>query len=469
MNLQRPSQADLDRMSHAEKNALIAQLFDLLSSVEQRLQELEGRVAKTSRNSSKPPSSDGLRRGAAEPRRRGERPSGGQSGHPGRTRRMVEHPDAVVERHPQGRCRCGLDLDKQTARVKERRQQFEIPEPRIVVTEYRQWRVRCACGCEHCGEFPPDITPNVSYGPRLKAYAVGLIEGHFVGLERTAEILGDQYGVQPSDGTLQRWVVQASERLNGAYAAAGAAVLAAEVAHFDESGMRVAGQLHWLHVATSETAICYTTQAHRGQAGMEAGGILPAFQGCAVHDHWKPYWSYTDLSHALCNAHHLRELRYFEESTGHWWPVALRRLLVEGKDAVAAAQAHGLTALEPAQVEALLARYDAQVEHGLAVFPFKPPDPSRKRRVKQHPATNLLMRLRDFKTEVWRFLTDWRVPFDNNRAERAVRPVKVKLKVIGGFRAVGGAKAFCVLRSVWETSKLNGKNPFEILRTAFTA
>lgn len=125
--------------------------------------------------------------------------------------------------------------------------------------------------------------------------------------------------------------------------------------------------------------------------------------------------------------------------------------------------------MDPEQVAALLARYDEQVANGLAVFPVKPPDPDDKRRPKQAPATNLLIRLRDFKTEVWRFLTDWRVPFDNNRAERAVRPVKVKLKVIGGFRAVGGAKAFCVLRSVLETSRLNGQNPFDVIRTAFMA
>jgi transposase len=382
---------------------------------------------------------------------------------------MVAHPDVVVELRPPGRCGCGLELDGQAAQLKERRQQIEIPAPQTVVTEYRQLRVQCACGCEHDGEFPPGITPNVSYGPRLKAYAVGLIEGHFVGLARTAEILDDQYGVQPSDGTLQRWIIQASERLTGVYEATRSAVLAAEVAHFDESGMRVEGNRHWLHVAATASAVHYTTHPHRGQAGIQASGILPAFQGCAVHDHWKSYWGDTDATHALCNAHHLRELRYLEESTGHWWPVALRHLLVEGKEAVAAAQQQGLTALEPAQVATLLARYDEQVANGLAVFPVKPADPDDKRRTKQDPATNLLIRLRDFKTEVWRFLTDWRVPFDNNRAERAVRPVKVKLKVIGGFRAVGGAKAFCVLRSVWETSRLNGQNPFEVLRTAFMA
>jgi transposase len=469
MKLQRPIQADLDRMSHAEKDALIVQLFDVLEGLERRVGELEGKVEKTSRNSSKPPSSDGLRKASAEPRRRGEKNCGGQLGHPGSTRMMVESPDTVVDLRPHGQCLCGAALAGQRAELTERRQSFDIPEPRIMVTEYRQWRVECACGQAHDGVFPAGITPNVSYGPRIKAYAVGLVHGHFVALERAAEILGDQYGIRPSDGTLQRWVIDASDRVNDAYVAAGTAVAQAVVAHFDESGMRIGGTLHWLHVATCERAVHYTAHAQRGQDAMDAAGILPRFQGCAVHDHWKPYWRYDRLDHALCNAHHLRELRYFEESTGHFWPMALRRVLLDGKLAVAHAHAEGATALAPEVVARLLARYDEQVANGLCVFPVTPPDGGERLRVKQHPATNLLLRLRDFKTEVWRFLSDWRVPFDNNRAERYVRPVKVKLKVIGGFRALGGSKAFCVIRSVWETSKLNGKNPFETLRLAFAA
>lgn len=469
MNLQRPTQADLDGMSHAEKDALIWLLFEAVVSLESRLKELEERVEKTSRNSSKPPSSDGLRKGAAQPRRRGEKPSGGQAGHPGETLRMVETPDVVVDVRPAGVCVCGRELGEQDAALKERRQQIDLPAPQVVVTEYRQWSVQCGCGREHCEVFPGDVTPNISYGPRLKAYAVGLVEGHFVSLERVTEILADQYGVSPSDGAVQAWVKQASERLADDYEAARVTVQEAEVGHFDESGMRVAGALHWLHVGACERAVHYSTHPKRGQEAMEAAGILPAFKGCAVHDHWKSYWHYSQATHALCNAHHLRELLYLAESTGHWWPVALRRVLLEGLEAVKQAQAQTRTALDPAFVASLLARYDEQVANGLAVFPVKPPDPDDKRCRKQHPATNLLVRLRDYKTEVWRFLTDWPVPFDNNRAERTVRPVKVKLKVCGGFRSEAGAKAFCILRSVWETSRLNSRNPFEVLRAAFTA
>jgi transposase len=301
----------------------------------------------------------------------------------------------------------------------------------------------------------------------LKAYAVGLVQGHFVSLERTCEIIADQYGVQPSDGAVQNWVIKAGQLLAGDYAANQQSIVAAEVAHFDESGMRIGGKLNWLHVAATEQAVYYTVHGKRGQEAMDAAGILPHFQGHAVHDHWKSYWSYPPCAQALCNPHHRRKLRYCEALTGHCWPSELRRILVEGKEAVAEARAAGQTALEPAYVKELLARYDQQVQNGLAACPVRPPEPGRKGRVKQQEATNLLLRLRDYKTQVWRFLTDWRVPFDNNLAERRVRPAKVKLKVTGGFRALGGSTAFCILRSVWEANKLNGINPFDTLRLVF--
>ena len=252
------------------------------------------------------------------------------------------------------------------------------------------------------------------------------------------------------------------------YEAGRQAVAGAEVAHFDESGMRINGTLNWLHVAATGTAVYYTAHPKRGSEAMEAAGILPGFRGIAVHDHWKPYRVYAHCSHAPCNAHHLRELNYCEELTGigglsncaaSCWTRRMRWLMPRPP---------GQTALEPAQLADLQTRYDEQIKIGLDAWPVRPPGPGgRKGPVKQHEATNLLLRLRDYKEQVLRFLTDWRVPFDNNLAERMVRPVKVKLKVIGGFRAVGGSEAFCVIRSVWETSKLNGLNPFDTLRLAF--
>jgi len=234
--LKRLTQTDLDRMSHAEKDALILSLFDVLEEFGRRLKELEGKVEKTSRNSSKPPSSDGLKKEAAKPRRKGERPVGGVPGHKGATLEMVADPDRVEELCPQGFCQCGACLEGLEAVAGERRQQIEMPEPKATVTEYRQMRVDCpGCGRVHAGVFPASVTPNVSYGPRLKAYAVGLAQGHFVGLERVCEIVADQCGVRPSDWSVQQRIVKAGQLLAPRHEAGRQAVAAAEVAHFDES------------------------------------------------------------------------------------------------------------------------------------------------------------------------------------------------------------------------------------------
>lgn len=286
--LRRPSPAELSQMSPAEKDALILKLFDLLEGLERRLGEVERKVEKTRRNSSKPPSSDGLKRQPAELRRTGSKSNGGQPGHVGVTRAWTETPDEVKELRPLGTCGCGLALADQAEMIGERRQQIEVPEPKAKVIEYRQVIVSCACGCEHRGEFPFGVTPHVSYGPRLKAYAVGWVEGHFVALARTAEILADPYGVRPSDGTIQKWIGQAAESLRPAYEATRQALIAAEVVHFDESGVRVNGHTHWLHVAGTADWAVYVIHPKRGGEAMTAAGILPSFEGHAVHDHWAP-------------------------------------------------------------------------------------------------------------------------------------------------------------------------------------
>ncbi|MCG5495948.1 IS66 family transposase [Ectothiorhodospira variabilis] len=199
------------------------------------------------------------------------------------TRRMVNNPDEVKELRPEGRCACGCDLEGLPATLKERRQQIEIPKPRIIYTEFRRMQVVCGCGRCHLGEFPAGVTPNVSYGPRLKAYAIGLNQGHFVALERTSEILADQYGVAPSAGTLQNWILGIADSLEATYESTRDQIRQAAVAHFDESGLRVQGRLHWLHVAATTDSVYYTVHARRGHEAMDEAGILPHFKrgGCA--------------------------------------------------------------------------------------------------------------------------------------------------------------------------------------------
>lgn len=467
MKLTRPTQIELDKMSHAQKDTLIFSLFDLLEQLEKRLQAVEQQVKKSSRNSSKPPSSDGLAKAPAQPRTPREKPVGGQTGHKGTALKMTDEPDVIEWYRPQGECSCGIRLDELPGQATECRQQIDIPEPKIIITEHRKVVVDCPCGLRHEGVFPAGIPRHVSYGARLKAYALGLAHGHFVGLERTTDIINDQYGVKPSVGSLQKWTLECADLLASDYQKHQQQLIEAVVAHFDESGMRVAGKLHWLHIAANSEQVVYSCQTQRGQGGMDAAGILPYFKGIAVHDCWQPYWRYQAVTHALCNAHLLRELNYQEQVLGEAWITEFKTLLIEAKNAVHLAQQAEKTALEAAEVADFKRRYQALCERGLASHPEKPPNPGQKGRHKQHPATNLLKRLKIHQDAVLRFLENWQVPFDNNRAERAVRCVKVKLKVIGGFRSISGAQAFCVIRSIWETNKLHSQNPFETLRGFF--
>lgn len=466
----RPTREDLQQLSHAQLVDLVLSLFDTieqLSSLSTRVAELEAQLGKNSKNSHKPPSSDGLKRQPAQPRQAGQRPKGGQPGHKGHSLVMHPTPDYVEDCRAVGYCGCGLPLSEATVAVAERRQQWDIPAPQIVVTEYRQIISACRCGKVHAGEFPASLPPYISYGARLKAYAVGLVQGHFISLSRVTEVISDQYGVKPSDGSVQRWISQASGNLTATYGDIRQTISTSPVAHFDESGIRAQGKTQWLHVAATPEAVYYTAHARRGQEAMAAAGILPAFNGVAVHDHWKPYFRFGQVVHGLCGAHLLRELNYFDETLQHQWPAQLKQVLVDAKTAVVQAKEAQHTSLTPDQRAELGQRYDQWVNHGLLVFPELPKTHPKQGKAKQHPARNLLCRLRDFKDSVLLFLQRFDVPFDNNLAERAVRPVKVKLKVAGGFRAIGGADAFCVIRSIWETDKLQGRNPFESLRSVW--
>lgn len=465
--LPRPTRESLQQLSHADLVELVLMLFDHIDQLTARVNELEAQLNKNSKNSHKPPSSDGLKRQPAQPRQAGQRPKGGQPGHQGHSLVMHPSPDYIRHYGVDGHCECGLPLAEAVLDVGECRQQWDIPAPQIEVTEHRQLIAKCGCGRVHNGEFPASLPPYISYGTRLKAYAVGLVQGHFISLSRVTEIVFDQYGVKPSDGSVQRWITQASENLSTVYTDIRDTIIDSSVANFDESGLRAQGKTQWLPVAGTPEAIYYTVHARRGTEAMTAAGILPAFQGVAVHDHWKPYFRFDQVVHSLCGAHLLRELNYFDETLKHQWPAQLKQVLIDAKTAVAQAKAAQQTSLPPEKIAELEQRYDQWLNHGLLIFPEQPKSQLKQGKAKQEPARNLLCRLRDFKDSVLRFIQRFDVPFDNNLAERAVRPVKVKLKVAGGFRAMGGAAAFCVIRSVWETDKLQGRNPFESLQVVF--
>jgi transposase len=462
---------DRNQLTTLDKEALIALVLTLQQQVRDQavlIQSLQDQTAKHSQNSSKPPSSDGLKKPRTRSLRRPTgRPSGGQKGHPGHTLRQIEHPDQIRV-HAVATCpHCAADLQAVTPGGQERRQVFDVPPVRLAVTEHQaEIKVCPACGTTVKGEFPPDVTQPVQYGPRLQAQAAYLNTYQLLPLARACETLGDFYGHTPAEELVGQANAAVVQHTAPSRAAIQDQLIAAQVAHFDESGLRVAGQLHWLHVASTAWLTHYAVQPKRGQAGMTASGILAQFTGRAVHDHWAAYFAFAQCQHALCNAHHLRELQFVVDQYAQAWAQELSALLVTIKNEVEALPPEH-TALPAARLTHFEQRYDQLIAQGLAVNPPPAAPPAKKRgRPKQTPPKNLLDRLQQYKPQVLAFMYDRRVPFDNNLAERDIRMVKVKQKVSGGFRTRPGAETFCALRSYISTTRKHGRNVIDALYDA---
>jgi transposase len=280
---------------------------------------------------------------------------------------------------------------------------------------------------------------------------------------RTRELLADLLGQPLAEGTLQAALLEAAQQLAPTSQAIRQAVQQAEVSHFDETGFYVAGKRQWLHVAATSELTYYAHHDKRGRRASEAIGILPEFSGIAIHDGWPAYLGYS-CQHGLCNAHHLRELTFLEEEEQLGWAGKLKRLLVEMKTAVAAGQ----SALSASQRQSFVRRYGRLLRQGLAGESQKEPPASGKRgKKKQSKAKNLLDRLQQYRRETLRFMVDFRVPFDNNLAERDLRMMKVQQKISGCFRSEAGAGIFCRIRSYVSTMRKQGHNVLTVLKSVF--
>jgi transposase len=448
----------------AENSALRAQVEALAAQV----QTLQARVAKDSHNSGKPPSSDGLKRRTKSLRKPSGKRAGGQLGHRGETLHLVATPDAVVEHRPTVCPACQATLDEAPVVGRERRQVQEMPPVRWWVTEHQALRLRCPrCQAVSVGAFPAEAPSRAQYGPQLRALAVYLVEEQLVPLGRVQQVLCDLVGVRLGRGTLVRWIQQASATLAPVEAQITAALQRAPVLHSDETGVRRAGTLAWVHVASTSQLTRYAVHAKRGADATDAMGILPGYAGVSVHDGWKTYGQYTRCRHALCNIHHLRELTFLEEQYQQGWASALKTVLLEMKAATEQARAEGLRSLPAATRAAFVTRYRALLAAGHAANPPPARRPRQRGRIKQTPARNMLERLWREQEQVLAFLDDLTIPFDNNQAERDLRTLKTHQKVSGCFRSDPGAEAFARLRGYLVTLRKQGQPLFVALQTVF--
>ena len=472
-----------------EVYALTRRIGELQAEVERLTlvqgEEASGELRRDSHNSGLPPSLDlpgakaqnAVRR-TRSLRRKSGRHVGGQVGHKGATLHQVEYPDRLRVHAPR-RCRqCQASLAESTVVGYRRRQVFDLPPAVMEVTEHRAEVKRCdMCGERTHARFPRGVNAPVQYGGRARAAATYLHKYQLLPMARTGEAMRDLFGCSLSPGTIDTTHHRAAAELVGVEEKIKAGLKAAEVIGVDETGLRVAGKGHWIHVARTGRLTHYGTDARRGKMAMDAIGILPSFTGVCVHDGWFSYDEYRQATHALCNAHLLRELVYVEEVSAEQqqWTRPLAKLLLDIKTAVERAKARGETQLSDEQLAAFTARYDRLVRRAARLNPppkVEKPDALSKRckvvRAKRRdPARPLIHRLETKREQVLRFMRDFRVSFDNNGSERDIRMVKLQQKISGCFRTEEGAAAFCRIRSYLSTVRKQGHSPLAALAWAF--
>jgi transposase len=453
--------------SREELIALIATQAAEIAALKAQIAELERRLGLNSSNSGKPPSSDGLKKPARVKslRERSGKAPGGQKGHKGETLRQVTDPNEVVDHYPPACSMCGVDLDPKTSIGHSARQVFDLPEPQpLVVTEHRAHDCQCdVCGTTTRALFPDGVNAPVQYGARITAFVIYLLHYQLLPENRLAALMADLFGVKVATATIARMSRTCAERLRGFAQTVCDLVVSASVKHMDETGFRIGGKTQWLHVASTALLTFYRVCAKRGS-------LLANVAGIVVHDHWKPYYTMQGVLHALCNAHHLRELKALVEIEKEEWARKMQRLLRRACHVTNRARERGIP-MKPRLIECFERHYDTILAEGLVFHEAQLPlvraaikgGGKRRGRAPRRTGHNLLLRLATRKEDTLRFLHDPTVPFTNNQAERDGRMMKLRQKISGGFRSLQGAFDFALIRTFFSTAKKQGWNFIDAL------
>ena len=416
--------------------------------------ELRERLGLTSETSHKPPSSDGYKKKPVEvgiPKEEGKK-SGGQKGHKGKTLERVSEADKIELHHPSNCECCGRKFEAEEGEVLGSRQVFDLPEPKLEIIEHQIVEIEC-CGIKQRGDYPLNVTGIVQYGAGVKALVTKLSIDHKMPLEQISQLFADMYGYKLNTGTIEQILKLGYELSEEIEEQIKEQIKEEEVVHFDETGIRVSGKLHWLHVASTENATHLFVHEKRGREAMEsAASVLPEFSNIAVHDCWASYFKVTQAQHVLCGAHLLRELKALEDTE---WAQDMYDLLL-------ALYRTPRPVASPEQIntyyQQLLTEADQQEPK---------PEPRPRGKPKQTKGRNLLNRLRKHQKGVLAFAFEPNVPFTNNQAERDLRPAKVKQKVSGCFRTVHGAQVFARLHALILTLRKRQGDLLATLRALF--
>jgi transposase len=434
-------------------------LLHTIQKLTARIEELESQLRKNSSNSHKPPSTEPFKKPIKNNRVKGMRKQGGQPGHEGKTLMLSENPDITINCKTEGFCECGQEINLLPIETIEKRQKIDIPEKLYEITEYQVEVRKCSCGKTHKAKC---VQQNrLEYGNGVKTLATYMNVQQFIPFERMQEFFRDLIGINISDGVLDKSNREFYEKLEETEKQLKEAIIEEQVVHSDETSMRVNKKNSWVHNYSTQLMTLYFLVAKRGNEGMKEIGILELFKNVLVHDRWASYDMFKFISHALCNAHLLRDLKFVHEEKNKSWAKEMIDLLISGKDK----KEKGL--LTEQELENIEQNYQKIISEGILKEP--PPIVSikkRRGRVAKSKSLKLLEVFRDRKEDILRYLYEPIVPFDNNLAERDLRMIKLKQKISGCFRKEEKAKIFCRIRSYISSSRKQGYPVYHALKDA---
>lgn len=437
----------------------LAQVEKENQELKEKIIELEARLNSNSRNSSRPPSSDGYQKKPALPKKKKGK-QGGQRGHKGRTLQQVAHPDKTVICNP-GPCICGHVFEDKELVLTETRQVFDIPEPKLEVIEYQIYKGACpTCGKMQKGTAPEGVNAPVQYGHRVKAYAV-LLNVHFkLPFKKIQLLFGDLFGYCINESTVFSASQQCYEKLEETEETIKSKIAESNVAHADETGVRVEGKLHWLHTASSMLFTYLFVHEKRGKIALESDkSILDKIKGWLVHDCWGSYFNFNKINHAICGAHILRELEGLAESRQSKWANVFKAFLMG---------VYEMPFEERIKRRQLIEfRYNLICGIGEKLEPPPTRVKGKQGRHKRTKGRNLVERLIRERDAVLAFAFNREVPFTNNLAERDIRPAKVKQKISNCFRTFSGAEIYARIEGFVSTARKHNRNVFSELCSTF--
>ncbi len=443
---------------------IIMELQQHILKLQIQVDELQARLNKNSSNSNKPPSSDGFKKTKSLRKKTGRKP-GGQKGHSGSTLKQISNPDYLVVL-PLDRADCCTNPTLHTIDY-ESRQVFELPKPKLEVTEYRNEIGFCSnCNKIIRAAFPNHITAPVQYGHRFQSFLVYLHHQQLIPVNRISQLCDDLFGYPVSESTVLVASQKCHDNLENFHNSLFNQLVNADSLHVDESGVRVSNKLHWIHTASTDKLTFYGIHEKRGSDAIDYFGIIPNFKDYLIHDFWKPYLNY-DCNHSLCNTHHLRELKFLYEQHNQSWASNMSKLLTDMHSFVEK-QKNKSSQLTSRQKSPWLKQYKNIITEGLAANPIEKPHIKKRGKPKKSKARNLLERLHNYESFVLAFLHDLNVPFTNNKAEQDIRMIKVRQKISGCFRTMKGAINFARIRSYLSTVRKHNLNSLSAITDAIS-